>query len=443
MAGRRGKAQPKAARKKSRSGLKWGVLIVLLGLVGFGSFWLLGEGSGAQALPSFSLDLAAADNGAVQIKATPKPTLAPVKVQTPTPSPTPTPPPPTPQPTPAKETITVRVVGDLMVHDRQLASALQEDGSYNFVPEFASITNAISKADVAIGNLEVCFFGEEKAYTGFPKFNTPDAFADAIFQAGFDVVTTANNHAFDFRLPGVQRTLEVAKNAGLTVLGTAGSEEEAQQHTLLMDVRGVKLGILAYTDTFNHKPEQPYAVFALSRDTVRRDVATLQEQGADFIVAMVHWGEEYMEFEGSSQRHDAEMLVAEGVDAVMGSHPHVLQPAQMLTVQDDSGVEHTGFVTYSMGNFLSNMQDRPRDRGIIWEFVIEKDFSTGEATLTAIHYVPTMVYRWHEDGKDQYDILPVGLTMLEEEMPYAHHSKSVWRKILELYGEEYATPIVE
>lgn len=413
------------AKKGASRGI-WAVLLtaaltVALGLACFGAVLALAGPRAEQA--SAALRRTEAPD-VVTLRKTPEPTPAPTAEPASTPAPevvsTPTPE-PTPEPDRA---ITIRVVGDIMCHDRQLAGALQADGGYSMEDWFDPIRESLGGADLTIGNLETCFAGEEEGYSGFPHFNSPDAYADALANAGFDVLTTANNHTYDFRAAGIERTLRVLDERGLAHTG-AYAQQSDYDELLICDVGGVRVGVLAYTATFNSKPKRDYCVRALSREQAERDVAAMRRAGADFILCMVHWGEEYEEKPGSSQRHQAEMLAQAGVDAIFGSHPHVVQTAELLTVERDGGAV-TVPVAYSMGNFISNQQNRPCDIGVIFEIGITKDGGTGETRLERTGYVPTVVYRWREDHRDRYAVLPCGVYKEKDGHDKQRRCRKVW-----------------
>ncbi|MGN1248818.1 MAG: CapA family protein, partial [Candidatus Spyradocola sp.] len=314
-----------------------------------------------------------------------------------------------------------------------LAGALREDGSYDMADWFEPIRESLSSADLMIGNLETSFAGEEEEYAGFPKFNSPDAYADALAGAGFDVLTMANNHTYDNRVAGIERTMEVLDARGVLHTGAYAREEDFDE-PLICEVNGVRVGVLAYTDTFNSKPKKDYYVRELNRGQVEKDVAAMREAGADFILSVVHWGDEYEEKPDSSQRHQAEMLAEAGVDAVFGSHPHVVQTAEMLSVEREDGSAVVP-VAYSMGNFISNQQDRPRDIGVIFEIKLRKSGETGETSLERAGYVPTVVYRWHEDHRDNYAVLPCGVYKEMDGHEKQRRCRKVWEWMEEEMGE--------
>ena len=258
--------------------------------------------------------------------------------------------------------------------------------------------------------------------------------ADALVSAGFDVVTMANNHANDHRIEGITRTIQVVEERGLKHTGTYAAEEDFDEQ-LIVDVKGVKVGILSYTATFNSAPKKDWHVRKLDEDLVRKDVKAMRKQGAEFLVCMVHWGDEYEETADSSQERDAMMLAEAGVDAIFGHHPHVIQTAELLTLQNEDGSTRTVPVAYSMGNFISNQQDRPRDMGVIFEVTVRKAGETGVVTLEETAFVPTVVWRYDHDHKDAYRVLPCGIYMEEDGHEKQRRCKKVWEHQVELMGE--------
>ena len=415
--------------KKKRRGS--GALAALLSVLLLGLCAFVLVGFQVVELPAF---LVLEEPSALAPQATPTP--APTPTLMPKPTPSPAPPSPTPQP---DSRLCIRVVGDIMVHEKQLEAACVDGDAYEFDSFFTSIAPSIQRADVAIGNLETVFMGEEKPYTGFPKFNTPDSLADTLRRVGFDVLTMANNHAFDHRLAGVERTIRVLEERGLQTVG-ANASPETERRYLLLEKTGIRLGILAYTDTFNPRPDEAYMVLPLEEERVRADVESLRREGADFILAIVHWGEEYEETQDHGQERDAQMLASAGVDAVLGSHPHVLQGMELLpNAQGDGDCP----VVYSMGNFISNQQTRPRDIGVIFELNLVKNHQSGCTRLDSLGYVPTLVYKTDQGDVYGYDVLPVGSLLNQEDHPHSRRIRKAWEQVTELYGQACATPLAD
>ena len=314
-----------------------------------------------------------------------------------------------PRPPPTSVGITISVVGDLMTHSPQFPAARTADGSYDFTPAFEPVASRISAADLAMGNLETVLGGADLGYTGYPMFNAPDSFAEALAGAGFDVLTTANNHALDKGPAAAKRTLDVLDGLGVRHTGTARSAEERDE-VLLIDVNGVSVAIIAYTygmNGFRPPADEPWLVNEIDEAAMVADVKAAAAAGADVIVACIHNGLEYQRFPSPSQDRLARAVIDAGADVVFGSHPHVIQPMEVYDVTRADGTVEQAFIIHSLGNFISNQRPRFTDTGVIVTLAFKKDLRTGLTTLEAVEYVPTWVDVTAE-GRPWWRVLPLG-----------------------------------
>jgi len=347
-----------------------------------------------------------------------------------------------PKPT-GKTRLTIRAVGDIMTHGPQIESAKQADGSYDFNPVFEKIKPFLENADITIGNFETTVSTPEKGYSGYPRFRSPAALLEALKEAGFDVLTTANNHSFDGTEFGVTYTLDKMDEYGILHTGTARTPEERDE-ILILEKNDIKVAILAYTYGTNgmeaaiDEDKLPYMVNYLhDMARIKKDIRRARESGAEVIIACVHWGSEYVRKPNERQKQLADQLFAAGVDIILGSHPHVLQPMEKRIITTDEGIEKEVFVIYSLGNFISNQRDRYRDSGIIINLEIVKDYDAGTVGIGEISYIPTWVHKYTENGKNHYRILPV----IQEENPDLSGSakervKQVWNETTSHMGTE-------
>ena len=311
--------------------------------------------------------------------------------------------------------ITISAVGDIMFHPRQIWGAYDEStDTYNFKPYFEPIKSIIESADIAVGNFEGTTCGDDiYEYQGYPLFNAPDEVLDAIKYAGFDVLSTINNHSLDTRKTGVIRTIEKMDARGLAHVGTY--VEKPETRVLMQDVKGIKIAFLAYTEMLNGldsvlTPEDLDAMInKLDETKIKEDIAYAKDNEADLIVMIVHWGDEYVRTPNARQKQWADFMLSEGVDIIFGSHPHVIQDTEDL-VYNDKRV----FVAYSTGNFISNQRTEEElpaqtEDGVIMTLKIKKSGETGITTIEDVDYTPTWVYRGKEEGKTTftYRILPV------------------------------------
>lgn len=294
-------------------------------------------------------------------------------------------------PTPAtiEDTITIAVVGDLMCHESQFEDARTASG-FDFHRAFAPIQRHLAEADLTFGNLETVTAGPDARFTGYPAFNTPVEYLDAVRDAGFDVLTTANNHSLDRGAVGIDRTLEALEARGLRHTGSSRTQQE-RDRPLIVEVKGLRLGVLAYTYGTNGIPMpagRPFAVNLIDTLTMGRDIRRSREAGAEAIAVFLHWGNEYERQPNESQRRVAAFLARAGVQLVMGSHPHVLQPSAMLPGPGDGT-----FVLYSLGNFFSGQRQPFTDAGLIAKITLIRSRTEGTIRIGETGFVPTYVAR--------------------------------------------------
>ncbi len=360
-------------------------------------------------------------------------------IVTPSPVPDPTPP---PGPT-GTTSVRIRAVGDIMMHGPQITAGKQPDGSYDFKHFFEEVKPYLEEADITLGNLETTINTDARGYGGYPLFRSPEALLEALVYAGFNVITTANNHSFDGREFGVVHTLDKLDEYGLRHTGTARSQEE-RDRILLLEENDIKIAVLAYTYGTNgmevtiSKENLPFMVNYIDFDHIERDITRAREAGAEIIIACMHWGDEYIRLPNSTQRQAVVFLASLGVDIILGSHPHVLQPMERRIAVLDGGGEKEIFVIYSMGNFISNQRDRYKDSGVIVDIEVVKDYDTGTLTLGDIGYVPTWVHRFTRGGRSDYQVLPV-LNFMDGVLAGEAGSRlqAVWKETTNHFGEDF------
>lgn len=314
-------------------------------------------------------------------------------------------------PEPRHREVTLLAVGDVMAHMPQVNQAFDaSQNAYDFSPSFAAIKPYIEEADLAAANLETTLGGDARPYGGYPMFNTPDAMADALAGAGFDLVCTANNHSLDTGENGLYRTLEVLESRGLKTFGTARSQSE-RDRPLFVEADGIHLAFLAYTYGTNGIPTpqgKDFIVNLIDEDLMEQDIRRARAAGADLVLIYMHWGPEYQIRQSEQQEEWAQFLAEAGADAVIGSHPHVVQPAEWITVDGEDGNERQVPVIYSLGNFVSNQHQTGGiptgdvQYGMLVRLHLEKDMKTGEAGVSDADYLLSYVQR-----EQRHRILPL------------------------------------
>lgn len=259
--------------------------------------------------------------------------------------------------------ITLVMVGDILFHTPVAESGVQEDGSYNYDAIFANVKDEIEAADLALVNQEVIIGGEELGISGYPSFNAPYELGDALVNAGFDVVLHATNHTLDQGKRGVKNCLSFWSNTypDVAVVGINESQDAQDNDIYVYEQDGIRIAILNYTYGTNGialPSDMPYAVNFLEEEKVIADIAKAKEV-ADFIVVCPHWGTEYQLTPSSEQKRWTKLFLENGVDLVIGTHPHVIQPIEWIpregekTSDAEGTVEDGMLVYYSLGNFVN------------------------------------------------------------------------------------------
>ncbi len=328
-------------------------------------------------------------------------------------------------------TATIAATGDLLMHDPLITNAKTDDG-YDFSNIFKYFASYTSDADYAVANLETTLRGNEDGYSykGYPQFNCPDSIVDAVKGAGFDMLLTANNHSYDTRSKGMHRTLQVIEDKGLDSLGVVKNDDEKRY--IIRNINGINIGMLCYTyETDENKDKVALNGIPMTNDDKglintfqEKDLDTFYEkldvqlkametEGAEVTVLFIHWGEEYRTTPVKTQKTMAQKICDLGVDVIIGGHPHVIEPVDLLTSETDP--EHKTFCIYSLGNTVSN-QRRERmslktghtEDGILFSVTFEK-IDDGKAYVKSVDALPLWVNMFNSSktGKTVYEIIPL------------------------------------
>ena len=310
---------------------------------------------------------------------------------------------------PVDVTFTLSAIGDIMCHNTQYIDAYNEDtDTYDFSYVFEDISLYTKTADICIGNLETTFAGEEVGYSSYPTFNTPDSLAYELKDIGVDVLSTAGNHALDKGFDGLSRTIDVLNDADISHLGTYKTEEE-QNKTLIKYVKGIKIAFVNYTYGTNGiavPSDKQYCVNLIDEDLMKKQIDSAKEENPDIIIACMHWGNEYQTTQNSTQEELADFLFQNGVDIILGTHPHVLEPMEKRTVTLEDGSTKDGFVIYSLGNFISDQNAEYTRNSIILNLDITKHVD-GTITIDNYEYIPIYMYKDTSKSKQKMKLLDI------------------------------------
>ena len=347
------------------------------------------------------------------------------------------PPPPEPEPEPEPIVAHLMVGGDVMSHTPLTDDCYgAETDSYDYTHVLQFAAPQLALADYAAANLETPLAGGQ--HSGYPRFNSPDELAWNIREAGFDLLSTANNHTKDKGMEGLFRTLDVLDQAGVAHVGTYRSQEErdASHGIHVADVGGISVAFLAYTyglNGFRIDDNLRFSANLFNLDyyttlcnpdyqLLEEDMAAARALETDLIAVIVHWGNEYRTQQNVHQENLAQFLVGQGADLVLGGHPHVLQPYMTVTAPGFDGQEREGFVIYSLGNFISNQnfaddpwQDLATKTTVILDLELTKT-PEGDASLTDVRYTPYyMLHRNRQPVGERRHLVNVHQAMAEYE----------------------------
>ncbi|PKM66638.1 MAG: hypothetical protein CVU95_10195 [Firmicutes bacterium HGW-Firmicutes-2] len=314
--------------------------------------------------------------------------------------------------------ISLLSVGDIMMHVYQLRRGYN-GASFDFSEAFRYVAPIIQAGDFAVGNLETTFGGvgthrvkNEKTgyrgYSGYPTFNTPDVLAQNIKDAGFDLVSTANNHSLDTGTKGLLRTLEVLNQNEIDHIGTYASQED-EGTIKIIDIDGIEFAMISYTygmNGFTLKEDEDYMVNHLNMydetyvDEMLEKVTLAKKTTDGLVVVMLHYGNEYKALPDENyQKPIVNRLFEAGADIILGGHPHVLQPVALKEMVEEDGSTRVGVVIYSLGNFISSQRNVDgrgphKDIGLIFEVVVEQ-VDNQRPEIVEVAYTPTYTH-WSE-----------------------------------------------
>ena len=298
--------------------------------------------------------------------------------------------------------------GDIMQHEAQLKMARQSDGEYSFSYCFRHIKEFVRSADISVANLETTI--GKSGYSGYPSFCAPDSFLHAVKDAGFKVLLFANNHCMDKGKRGALHTLDMLDSLQIAHCGVyRNAKEREERYPLIVEEKGVRVAILNYTYSTNGREiPSPMVVNLIDKETIARDIQSARERRADAIIACMHWGDEYVSLPPQRVKELGDWLIEQGVDHIIGNHPHVVQP---LEIRESSTTPDRNVVAYSTGNLVSNMSLRRTDGGMMIAMKLMKILNYTRPR--DVRYLLTWIAPKSEDGKRDFTIYPAATTEID------------------------------
>lgn len=311
-------------------------------------------------------------------------------------------------------TASLSSVGDLLIHAPVFNSVLLKDGTYDFNLIFQYVKPYLEKADYCVANLEVSLGGTDNGlqYSGYPLFNCPDSIVDGAKNMGTDMLLLANNHTYDCGYSGFIRKIGVIKNSSLAYSGVANDVNEKLYN--VVNINGIKVGIVNYTYETPSTGEGNKAINGILLDKnavdlvntfnydkldvfyadLEKKISDMKNDGAEVIVVYPHWGTEYLLEGNEYQKQMAQKMSDLGVDVIIGGHPHVIEPIEVI--ESEISGKRT-LCLYSMGNFISNQRKHlmnlstgNTEDGLIFTVNFEK-YGDGRVSVKSVEVIPTWV----------------------------------------------------
>ncbi|MFC4025352.1 CapA family protein [Oceanobacillus longus] len=334
--------------------------------------------------------------------------------------------------------ITLSAIGDMLIHRPVYKDAEVENG-YNFSPMLEEVKPYLNNATITVANQETMIGGEELGLSTYPSFNSPYEVGDALKDVGVDVVTLANNHTLDRGETAIQNAIEHWETIDMMYSGAYKNEQDKDRLRVYETEEGISIAFLSYTYGTNGIPVpegKGYLVNLIDQKSIESEIEQVKEQ-ADVIILSLHFGNENERFPNDTQKDLVQFAADQGVDVVIGHHPHVLQPMEWVTGENGNQT----FVAYSLGNFLSNQQDFYQRIGGVLTFSITKTVS-GEDQNIEVHspkFMPTYVN--FQSGWVDYEVIPMykltnnDLAGAEEHYKEIKNHMSQWMPDLEFVEE--------
>jgi hypothetical protein len=333
-------------------------------------------------------------------------------------------------------TINLSFVGDLMCHTPQIEYAKISDDSMDFNPSFRGIKPYLENSDLTFGNFETVVGGKGKKYFGYPNFNSPEEYIQALKHSGFDILFTSNNHSMDQGKDGVISTLERIKSFGIIPIGTNSSPRE-RDSLRIINIKGIKLGLNSYSYGLNGRKlsiSNDFLVNIIDTTRIRQDILKLISKKVDVVIIYFHFGEEYSRTPSEYQKEIVNKAFNYGADIIIASHPHVVQPVE-YNYNSKSRIKK-GLVAYSLGNFFSNQQWRYSDSGLILNLEITKNNFKDSLWISKVSDIPTWVFKGDTKRGREYLIIPSDTSLVKKIDDF--NSEKYLHKLIEAYEDTHS-----
>ena len=281
------------------------------------------------------------------------------------------------------------MVGDVLIHGNVYNDAKTGD-TYDFSPMFSGVSDFIKDYDLAFYNQETPFGGKDMGYSGYPAFNTPSQVGDAMLDMGFNLVSLATNHTMDKGATGAVNSLGYWNSKDVLTAGSYLSPEDRDKVNI-KEKNGIKYSMLAYTVSTNYAipSGKSYLLNMYDKEKVTADINRLRDQ-VDLLVVSMHWGTEYANQPNAKQKEIAAYLASLGVDIIIGTHTHSVQPIEYID---------GALVIYSLGNFISSQLNDDDLVGLMPTLKVTKKEENGKITMAISDLEARLIYTYYKGGR--------------------------------------------
>jgi poly-gamma-glutamate synthesis protein (capsule biosynthesis protein) len=299
---------------------------------------------------------------------------------------------------PTEYKITLGMVGDALYHSGVYKDGLKNDGTYNYDSQLEYISPIIKNYDLAYYNQESILGGTSLGLSTYPRFNSPQEVGDAFINAGFNLVSLANNHTLDRGEEAILNSVSYWKNKDVITAGSYSSEED-REIPAIGEKNGITYAFFSYTDSTNglSTPKgKEYLVNVFDKDKVKEDIDSVRNK-TDIIIVAMHWGVEYSNTPSETQKEEALFLSTLGVNIIIGTHPHVIQPIEQIG---------NTIVIYSLGNFISAQDGLNKRIGLLASLEIHKTILEDNIIINIDNVKGDLLYTYHNQNYRDFKVIP-------------------------------------
>lgn len=325
---------------------------------------------------------------------------------------------------PHKYSFQLFMVGDALIHSAIYEDAELSDGTYDFKPMLEYIKPISSKYNLSYYNQETILGGADLGYSNYPMFNSPDAVGDAFIDAGFNLVSLATNHTMDMGETGVRHSVNYWSKQNNVIWDGQRISQEERDKVRIYECNDIKYAFFSYTTWTNglETPEgKDYLNNVYSPEKVKNDIEKVKNQ-VDVIIVAMHWGDEYSTSVSMEQEEIANYLSSLGVQLIIGTHPHVVEPVQYIN-------DGKTLVIYSLGNFISDQVGIERLTGLMMEVTINKVVEKDSIIVTVDNPKAELIYTDSGYGKKRnfkvYPYSQLNDSILSDYMNYYEKYKKI------------------